>query len=173
MTLPRLTTQRLVLRPRTMADLEPCFAMDREPGTLDYIDWPEDSGSWSDEIAHRAFIRSRIRGPYPPGMGYWVVATNQAPDAFLGWVLLIPEDGKGPEVEIGWRLVQAARGQNYAPEAAAALLYHARYDLRLAKVIADIYPANTASCRVARKIGMTDTGPTPGAPHLVRFAWRA
>lgn len=169
--LPTLTTQRLLLRARTMDDLDDCFRLDREPGTLDFIDWPGQDGAWDDDIAHRGFIRARIRGPYPPGMGYWIVTTREAPGTFLGWVLLIPEDATGPEVEIGWRFLNETRRQGTASEAAAALLKHADDTLGLSRVVADIYPQNTASCRVAEKIGMIAEGPTPEAPHLTRYVW--
>ena len=77
------------------------------------IDWPEEAGSWDDEPAHRAFIRDRIDGPYPPGMGYWVMEPRDAPGRFLGWILLIPEDAHGPEIETGWRVPAVHRGEPY------------------------------------------------------------
>lgn len=169
MTLPVLRTPRLSLRPRTLADLDACLAMDREPGTLDWIGWPEEAGGWGDEAAHRAFIRHRILGPYPAGMGYWIVARRDEPDRFLGWVMLIPEDARGPEVEIGWRLLTAGRGQGYATEAAGGLLRHGLDTLGLPRIIADIRPGNVASRRVALKIGMRETGSAPGGAHLLRF----
>lgn len=169
MTVPVLTTERLRLRPRMQADLDACFAMDREPGTLDWIDWPEAAGSWGDEAAHRAFIRDRIDGPYPPGMGYWVMEPGDGPAAFLGWILLIPEDARGPEIEIGWRVPTAHRGRGYAGEGGAAVLAHGLQTLRLPRVIADIHPRNAGSRRVAGKIGLRDTGPTPGAERLLRY----
>ncbi len=58
--LPILETGRLRLRPRTLADIDACFAMDREPGTLDWIPWPGAEGGWEDEAAHRDLIRARI-----------------------------------------------------------------------------------------------------------------
>ena len=167
--LPSFATDRLILRPRTLADLEACFAMDREPGTLDWIDWPEEAGSWDDEAAHRAFIRARIQGPYPPGQGYWVMEPRESPGAFAGWILLIPEDARGAETEIGWRVPLAHRGQGYAAEGAALVLKHGLETLGLSRVIADIYPQNAASRRVAGKIGMRDTGATPDAEHLLRY----
>ena len=172
MPLPILETARLRLRPRVLGDLEDCFRMDREPGTLDWITWPEAAGSWEDEAAHRAFIQARIVARYPPGQGYWAVAAKARPDLFLGWVLLIPEDAVGPEVEIGWRFASAARGRGYATEAARAVLAHGLGTLALPRIIADIRPENAASCRVAEKIGMRAAGPAPGAAQLVRYEAR-
>ncbi|MGF1445139.1 MAG: GNAT family N-acetyltransferase [Pikeienuella sp.] len=147
--LPVILTPRLRLRPRRMADLAACLAMDREPGTARWIDGP-----WDDQAAHEAFVRARIRGPYPAGMGYWVIARQSHPQAFLGWVLLIPEDAVGPRIEIGWRVVTSARGQGYAPEAAANLLNHGFGRVGLTRVVAEIHRENRPSVRVAEKIGM-------------------
>ncbi len=143
--------------------------MDREPGTVEWVEWPGGSGGWHDEVAHRAFIGSRTLAKYPAGMGYWIIARRRHPDEFLGWVLLIPENAQGPEVEIGWRLPVAARGKGHATEAARAVLAHGLRALGLPRIVADIRPENAASIRVASKIGMRDTGPTPGAPHMRRF----
>jgi RimJ/RimL family protein N-acetyltransferase len=167
--IPVLGTERLRLRPRMLADIDACFAMDREPGMLDWIPWPGTEGGWDDEAAHRALIRARIEADYPAGMGYWAVARRERPDEFLGWVLLIPADARGPEVEIGWRLTGAARGQGFATEAARRVLGHGLDGLGLDRVIADIHARNAASIRVAERIGMRETGPAPGAPRFVRF----
>jgi RimJ/RimL family protein N-acetyltransferase len=167
--LPAFETARLRLRPRTLVDLDDCFSMDREPGTLDWIAWPEAARSWDDREAHRAFIRSRMAASYPPGQGYWTVAEKARPDGFLGWVLLIPEDAVGPEVEIGWRFLGAARGRGHATEAARAVLEHGLGTLALPRIIADIRCENIASCRVAEKIGMRAAGPVPGAPLVIRY----
>lgn len=169
MTLPVLVTPRLRLRPRTLGDLESCFRMDREPGTLDWIAWPEAAGSWDDRAAHRALIRARTVAAYLPGQGYWAVAEKARPDEFLGWVMLIPEDGAGPEVEIGWRFTTASRGRGFATEAARAVLAHGLGTLSLPRIIADIRVENAASIRVAEKIGMRASGPASGATRLIRY----
>lgn len=147
--------------------------MDREPGTLDFVEWPEAAGDWRNEAAHRDFVRRRILAQYPEGLGYWVLAPRDQPEHFLGWVLLIPADARGPEVEIGWRLTHAVRGRGYASEAAARVLEHGTGELRLPCVVADIFPQNAPSLRVARRIGMRETGPCQRAPHLLRFEARA
>jgi RimJ/RimL family protein N-acetyltransferase len=143
-------TPRLLIRPRTLADTDDCLAMDREPGVTRFIDGP-----WSDATAHRAFIEARTRGPYAAGFGYWSICSRaDAKRSFLGWVLLIPADALGPEIEIGWRLRRDAWRQGLASEAANPLLRHAFVTLNLPKVIADIDPDNAGSIRVAEKIGL-------------------
>ena len=102
---PTLTTERLVLRPRSPADTVACLAMDQEPEVTRYV-----SGPWSDPVAHRAFVEQRTLGPYPDGLGYWTLAPSDRPTEFVGWVLLIPLDAVGPQIEIGWRLRPACWG---------------------------------------------------------------
>jgi RimJ/RimL family protein N-acetyltransferase len=111
--LPAFFSQRLSLKPRTLADLDDCIAMDRDPEVTRHIDGP-----WDEPDAHRRFVVDRITRAYPDGLGYWSIAERSAPARFVGWVLLIPEDTYGPEVEIGWRLVREAWGRGIASEAA-------------------------------------------------------
>lgn len=160
--LPPLDTPRLLIRQRTLADLQACLAMDRDPEVTRYI-----AGPWHDPVAHRRFVEYRIGRRYPPGLGYWSIRERIAPERFVGWVLLIPDHGTGPEVEIGWRLVRDAWGRGIATEAALALVRHAFATLRLPRVIADIASANTASLRVAQKIGMRRVG--YNASEAVRY----
>ncbi|MCA8427963.1 GNAT family N-acetyltransferase [Burkholderia seminalis] len=148
--LPVLETDRLWLRPRVLADLEACVEMDRDPEVTRHI-----AGPWHDSDAHRRFVTHRITRDYPPGLGYWSIFEKAAPDAFIGWVLLIPDYADGArDVEIGWRLVRAAWGRGIASEAAQALVRHAFDTVRLPRVIADIAEANGGSLNVARKLGM-------------------
>jgi RimJ/RimL family protein N-acetyltransferase len=147
---PIFETERLVLHPRRLGDTEACLAMDREAGVTRFVDGP-----WGDPVPHRAFIEARTRGPYPAGLGYWTIRQRDRTDGFLGWVLLIPEDAVGPDVEIGWRLRPQAWGRGFATEAAGPLLRHAFARLRLTQVIAEIHADNRGSQRVAEKLGMT------------------
>jgi len=120
--------------------------MDRDPEVTRFIV----GGPWADPVAHRAFVEARIHAAYPTGMGYWSVLAS---DRFVGWILLTPlgvsdyppVDLPNPDTEIGWRFVRAAWGRGYATEAARPVLNHALVTLKLAVVVADIDPANTAS----------------------------
>lgn len=147
--LPKFETERLLLRPRTMADFDACWEMDREPEVTRYI-----QGPWADPDAHRRFLKDRIERRWPEGQGYWSIFAKTEPDRFLGWVLLIPYDGVGPEVDIGWRLCRAGWGKGYATEATLPVVAHAFRTLKLPRLVADINPGNASSMRVAEKIGM-------------------
>lgn len=133
-----------------MDDLDACLAMDRAPGVVDFI-----RGPWDDQIQHKAFIKVRIAQDYGKGLGYWSIFDKTRPDQFLGWVLLIPEDGTGPEIEIGWRLHPDHWGQGIATEAASVILDHGFSSLALPCIVADIDADNRASRKLAEKLGMT------------------
>lgn len=150
MTLPSFETKRLILSPRTMSDLDDCIVMDRDPDVTRFI-----PGPWHDEAAHRAFVTSRIEADFGDGLGYWSIRARSNPERFLGWVLLIPADASGPDIEIGWRLNRHAWGKGYATEAATPVLAHAFRTLELEHVIADIDPGNIGSIRVAEKLGLS------------------
>ncbi|MGH9914943.1 MAG: GNAT family N-acetyltransferase [Pyrinomonadaceae bacterium] len=160
--LPTFETERLFLRPRTMADLEASMAMDRDPEVTKYV-----PGPWHDPEEHRRFVTSRIETNFGFGLGYWSIFAKQQPELFLGWVLLIPDDAVGPDIEIGWRLNRHAWGKGYATEAARPLILHAFNTVGIDRVIAEIHPENAASMHVARKIGLQTE--QDGVPYK-RFA---
>jgi RimJ/RimL family protein N-acetyltransferase len=137
--------------------------MDREPQVTRFV-----SGPWEDAAAHQRFIVERTMGPYPAGQGYWTITPRDNPEAFLGWVLLIPLDAVGPEVEIGWRLRPLAWGRGIATEAARPILDHGLGAAGLARVVADIDPENIASISVAEKVGLRRTSIVEGRFRYLR-----
>jgi len=151
--LPSFETNRLLVRPRTVADFEACLAMDRDPEVTRFI-----PGPWNNPPEHEAFLRKRIETSLGEGLGYWSIFQKQQLDRFLGWILLIPYDGIGPEIEIGWRLNRLAWGKGFATEAARPILEHAFRTVGMNRVVADIDPRNLPSIRVAKKIGMRFVG---------------
>ncbi|MGH6901047.1 MAG: GNAT family N-acetyltransferase, partial [Geminicoccaceae bacterium] len=75
-----LSTRRLHLRSRTMADLDACVAMDLDPKVHRFIylhGLPEPE-------RHRRQLRARIASGWPPEGGIWVVEW-QSTRGFLGW----------------------------------------------------------------------------------------
>lgn len=146
---PHFETERLILRPRTMADFQACIEMDRDPEVTKFI-----PGPWNNPPEHEAFLKERIAHVFDAGLGYWSIFPKSQPDHFVGWILLIPEGGAGSDIEIGWRLNRMAWGKGYASEAARVVMGNAFETLGLERIIADIDPGNHSSIRVAEKIGM-------------------
>jgi RimJ/RimL family protein N-acetyltransferase len=128
--------------------------MDAAPGVTRHV-----AGPWDDPHAHRSFVKQRTIGPYPAGMGYWTIRLRSQPKGFVGWMMLIPEDATGPDIEIGWRMRPEYWGQGIATEAARPILDHAFGTLGCPRLVAGIIVANAGSVRVAEKLGFR---PSPG-----------
>lgn len=146
---PTFETDRLLIRPRCIADLDACLKMDRDPEVTRFV-----PGPWFDPAAHQAFVLERMTAPYPSGFGYWTVTHLDEPDCLLGWILLLPDEHEPRNAEIGWRFVRNSWGKGYATEAARALLVHAHDHPVIQCVFAEIDPRNTGSIGVAEKLGM-------------------
>ena len=76
-------TERLILRPSSLDDLEKFMAMDMDPEVMKYF-----PGVWDGSEAHKSILEECIIGPYEKGLGYWSVFPQNNPSLFLGWVLL-------------------------------------------------------------------------------------
>lgn len=102
---------------------------------------------------------ARAHGPF----GLWAVVPGAGPDRPVGTALLLPlppsrhpdgADAPRDAVEIGWHFHPGAWGRGYATEAGRALLARAAA-AGLGRVHAVVYPDNTRSAAVCRRLGMT------------------
>lgn len=102
------------------------------------------------------WIAEQIEGAArEPERGLWAVV-DRASDVVMGYCgfFEFPDiDGK-PETEIGFRLGRAYWGCGFATEAATAVRDYGFGELGLPRLVCLIDPANTASIRVAEKLGM-------------------
>ena len=83
---------------------------------------------------------------------------------------LIPLEGAGPEVELGYRFARPYWGMGYATEVAVAVrdLGFGRFGLE--RIYVDVDLANEASQRVARKLGPSEVRPaTHKGEPVIRF----
>ena len=145
--LPDLETPRLTLRPRTLADLDDCLAMDLDPLVARFI-W----GAPPEPEAHREVLRGRFAPDWPARGGVWAVEERAAP-GFLGWCGVFPLEETGL-IEIGYRYRPAAWGRGIATEAAARVLDHGFRGFRFDPIVAVSHPDNLASHRVLEKLGL-------------------
>jgi RimJ/RimL family protein N-acetyltransferase len=103
------------------------------------------------------------------GFTFWAV-THADTGEVLGDCGLIPLEGVGPEVELGYRFGSAHWGKGYATEAALACRDLGFDRFGLPRIYVDVHPRNERSLNVVRKLGARRLGP---AKHrgfdVVRF----
>ncbi len=164
---PVLETERLRLRGHVLTDFEASAAMWADPNVTRYIGGAPSTReeSWA------RFIR------YPGhwhlvGHGYWVIE-KKASGAMIG------EGGFGSfkrgleppfdAPEQGWALSAAAHGKGYATEAAQAMIEWGEDHFGRRDFVCMIAPENTASLRVAAKLGYAPYTETyyKGAPTIL------
>ena len=145
---PVIETARLILRGWRPDDFAPYFALLAEPESARFITRRgqpcEEWQAWYDMaflVGHWQML----------GYGMFVVE-DRATGAFLGRVG--PLQPKGwPGFEIAWALVPAARGYDYASEAAAAAIDWSFDRFAVDRIVSIIDPRNLASQRVAERLG--------------------
>lgn len=144
--MPRLETARLILREWQATDADAYAVLTADPEVMRYTGGVMDpEQSWRSMALHAGHWTLR-------GYGNWV-AERASDGEFLGRVgLWNPEGWLG--LEIGWTLARNAWGNGYATEAARAAMYWAWTALNTPRLISVIHPDNTASARVAERLGM-------------------
>ena len=146
---PRLRTERLLLREFQPADREPFAALNADPevvATLPRALTREESDALVDAI-ERHWVED--------GFGLWAVERLDD-GAFLGFTgLSVPTWSPVRGIEIGWRLARPAWGLGYATEAARAALGFAFETLRLDDLVSLTAASNARSRAVMSRIGMT------------------
>jgi RimJ/RimL family protein N-acetyltransferase len=142
------TTDRLLLRGFTAADVDLLAELDGDPEVRRYL---ADGRPVARTVVEREILPKILTGyTEHPGFGCWAVLVGTE---FAGWVELLPE--APGEASVGWRFLPRAWGHGYATEAARALLDHAVTRLRIRRVTATTMTVNTASRRVMERLGMT------------------
>ena len=164
---PNLTTDRLLLRPPTLADLDAYALIFADPEVMRYIGdgslrTPDRVGA-SIERSRVLFERSRV--------GIFL-AIDRETDTILGDCFVVPvmrsganpkdPEDRGPEMELGYRFRRSAWGRGYATEAAQAVRAYAMSPEggRLDRLMAVTHPENTGSQRVLIKAGFVSKGLT-------------
>jgi RimJ/RimL family protein N-acetyltransferase len=144
---PTLETERLILRPPVQADLDrwAAFLGDAEatrhiggvqPRETAWRSMAAMTGAWSLLGFSMFSVVEKASGAWIGRLGPW------RPE---GW----------PGTEVGWGLHPDAQGKGYAVEGARAAIDWAFDHLGWTEVIHTIAPENTASVRVAERLGST------------------
>lgn len=147
----RLETDRLFLRHFHILDSETMVQVFCDPEVMRFSD-----GIKNQEWVHN-WLRACLERYYQTwGFGPYAVVEKDSENV-IGYcgLFFFPElDGK-PEIEIGYRLIQAAWGKGFATEAGRTVRDFAFHTLSIKRLVAIIDPSNVASIHVAEKVGMT------------------
>jgi [ribosomal protein S5]-alanine N-acetyltransferase len=144
-----LVTARLSIRPFTLDDA--AFIVE----LLNDADWLAHIGDRQVRTLDdaRAYLRNGpLAAQAKHGFALWAVE-RRSDGTTLGMCGLVRRDGLD-DVDLGYALLPAARGQGLASEAAAAVLAHGLGALGLARIVAITSIGNAASGRVLEAIGM-------------------
>jgi RimJ/RimL family protein N-acetyltransferase len=145
--IPELETERLRLRGLEASDFDAFAAMYADPDVMRFIEGgrPLDRvAAWRSMALHMGHWQLR-------GYGQWALI-ERASRVFVGRAGLWHPDG-WPGLEVGWALARPYWGRGYATEAARAAVGHAFGVIGAEEVISLIRPENTASIRVAERLG--------------------
>jgi RimJ/RimL family protein N-acetyltransferase len=144
----RIETDRLELRPLTIADLGALHELYADPGAMRYA-----GGSTGSVEESEARLRRLIEHQERHGFSLWAVVERGSGNV-IGDAGLVLLEHRGPEIELGYRLKTPAWGKGYATEAAAAWIAYGFDELDLARIVGVTHPENVASQRILEKIGM-------------------
>lgn len=159
-----LETERLALRRFTSDDADLLIELDSDPAVMRYLTGGEPTAP---EVVRERQIPNILAGyeKWNGDLGLFAAHEKEG-GAFIGWFILRPKpEGPLDEVELGYRLRQAAWGVGYATEGSRALLGKAFTELGVRLVWAVAMSVNHGSRNIMEKLGMTlvDTIPTPTA----------
>jgi RimJ/RimL family protein N-acetyltransferase len=156
-------TERLHLRPLREADVPALLSYHSSPEVHQYLPMgPMDADGVLLRLRQGLWARSTLE---EEGeilfLGVELVATRELiGDVMLRWLSAMDQCG-----EIGYVISPAHSGNGYTTEAAHAVFDLAFNDLGLHRMIARIDPRNTASLRLAQRLGMRREA------HLVENHW--
>jgi RimJ/RimL family protein N-acetyltransferase len=156
------STERLAVRPKTLADSEALHAVYGDGTVMRF------SGGRFATLPHtRDFVDSHTRHQETYGFSMWSLVERGAQRLIGDVGFLAHEAG----VEIGWHLRRSAWGQGCATEAARACLAYGFERLGFMRVSAFTERANARSVRVIEKLDMqlvrTGAGAVPAWAEYV------
>jgi RimJ/RimL family protein N-acetyltransferase len=152
LTIPQISTPRLLLREFRESDFETYAAMMADPEVTRYLSNGQPlsrADAWRQMAMFVGHWALR-------GFGVWAVE-ERATGAFIGRIGCLEPEG-WPGFEIAYTLATPYWGRGYASEGAAAALRYAREELKRERIISIIRPGNTGSIRVAEGLGAVADG---------------
>ena len=146
-------TERLVLRPFRLDDVDATLAYRGDPGVARFI--PREP--WTREQTQER-VREYLGRTSITGSSSVLSLAVERSGRMIGDVVLWPLDDSLTRGEAGWAFHPEVAGRGYATEAVMALFGLAFGPLRMHRVTANVDARNTASWRLCERLGMTREG---------------
>jgi len=151
--LPILETERLVLRPFTLADAPDIFEYNSDPAVTDFLFWGPHKKLQETEEYLNWVLQQYETGEDGP----WGIEWRET-GKIIGNIHLMDMDAKHCKAEVGFVLARAYHNQGIITEALKAVLNFALGELGLNRVEGFCAVDNLASAAVMRKAGMKREG---------------
>ncbi|MFC1581777.1 GNAT family N-acetyltransferase [Candidatus Neomarinimicrobiota bacterium] len=148
MDIPKVKTNRLILRALTLDDIKPLHGILGDGDILQYF--PNPDAPSPEKV--KTFIKNQLSHWSKYGYGWWAVEPINWHE-IIGWCgLRYLEDTD--ETEVAYLLGRSYWRQGLATEAARASLKFGFSKSKLDQIIALVHPENVASQKVLTKLGM-------------------
>jgi RimJ/RimL family protein N-acetyltransferase len=143
-------TERLRLRPHSMADLEDLVGFHGDPEVVRYIPWPV-----RDRAATETALRDKLDLGVLSAPGQWLVLAVELRESgrAIGEVLLKWVSREERTGELGYALARDQHGRGLATEAARAMLSLGFDQLGLRRIDAVCVAENAPSLRLLERLG--------------------
>ncbi|WP_299778816.1 GNAT family N-acetyltransferase [uncultured Roseobacter sp.] len=139
---PTLQTDRLILRPHVMDDMEPFWTFYQSPRAR-YMDQPRNRThfwyGFASEVGSWALM----------GMGGWAIEV----DGRIAGQVAVTQPPHFAETELGWLLFDGFEGRGIAFEAGELALGYARQQIQPTSLVSYIHRDNTRSIALAKRLG--------------------
>jgi RimJ/RimL family protein N-acetyltransferase len=157
-----LRTDRLLLRPHTLGDLDDLVVFHSDPDVTRYIPWPVRDREQTLDVLTVKLGQASATSP-----GDWIVLAieERSSGHVIGEILL--KRKSDTEAELGYVLATSAQGKGLITEAATVLLAEAERVLGVTTVDATVQKPNAASARVLARLGFDPI--TSEDPNLLTF----
>ncbi|MFC4403859.1 GNAT family N-acetyltransferase [Gracilibacillus xinjiangensis] len=151
--LPRLETDRLILRKMTLEDAEDIYLYGSDEEVSKYVTWNTHQ-SLSDTKGFVEFIINQYENSQiaPWGMEY------KENGKFIGTIDFVSWEPQHKTAEIGYVLSKQYWGKGLTTEAAREIISFGFKEMDLVRIQAKCFVENTASQRVMEKAGMSFEG---------------
>lgn len=146
-----IKTERLLLRPVTLADTDAMLAYKSREDVCQYLPYDELS---RDEVIERIGTRYANTTLDDEGQALTLAVEERGSGTLVGDVVLFWRSRRHRGGEIGYVLHPDHVGRGYATEAAAELLRLGFDELGLHRIVGLLDARNTASVRVLERLGM-------------------